>query len=192
MNRGEFIKFVQDLKGATFVTVTMVTKLKMNKNGIVNGVKTPNPYFDQVTKKQTCNAIINFDYEAGVNRLRDKLTGSEPGTSQFKAGKHPWSTTEKPIVKTGKNNSIIERDGKFYLQMRPQTWLEKDLIYQGKFIDEKVLAPFMPPKKVTTSPDEAKNIIISVNVDNIKKVVFKGSHIFEQKLKNLIKKLINN
>lgn len=191
MNRQEFIKFVQNLKGATFVTVFLETKFKMKKFGLVNGIKTSNPYYDQVIKKSSCNALINFDYEAGVNRLRDKLTHSEPGTSQFTAGKHTWSTADKPIIKTGKNNSIIERDGKFYLQMRPQKWLGTQLFFQGKPIDKSILKPFLSPEThKPESAQDAKQEIISPNLDNIKKVIFKGSHVFEQKLKNLIKKMI--
>lgn len=180
MTKEEFVKYVKDLKGAKIITLFLETKPKLNKNGVVNGVKQANPYFDKITKQSLINGMINFDYEGGVNRLRDKVAGAEKGTSQFKAGHHAWSTANAPVVKE-KNNSIIERNGETYLQFRIQKTLKTKYLYQGKEIAEALIKPFLPPKNSGSNPGEEKINIISPNIKSIKRIIFKQmGHIFEK------------
>lgn len=198
MNRTAFLNWVANLKGAHFVTIRTETKLKMNKFGLVNGEKKPNPYLDKIIKSAKLNGQINFDFSAGVNRLRDKQAGTPgSGTSDFKAGKDPWSGGNQDLIKHG-NNSVIQNGDKYYLQIRPIKWLGKEYFFVNdngtrKLLDEKFMKefvkPYLPPER---EKDDSKIDILRYNLDNIKSVtVDKTSHIFELALKKIVAKVIN-
>jgi hypothetical protein len=188
MNRQEFIKKINDLKGAHFVTIFYETQVKMNKfarEKDKNGNKIPNPYFEKIMKRAKVNGQINFNYENAVNNRREK----EGTDRDFQSKGLNWKNATKEH-----NKSIIEKDGKFYLQFRIIKVLDSEYFEKGtnKKIDKSQLKDYLPPSNNSGSQgvDEAIKII-NINIDNIKKFTLdKTSHIFEI-IRREIKKILS-
>lgn len=117
MTRKELLEKLMSVKGASPITIISKTEPKLLVKH--RETKEPCPYKD-VTKTSVTNGMMNFDYEAAVNRQRTR----EESEADFKAKERTWGTHV--------TRSIIEHKGKYYLQMKVQNAVEHKYICNGE------------------------------------------------------------
>ena len=125
----------EQVKGVKIVTVVMNTEVKLLKKD--RNTKEPCPFVG-IRKRTRCKVLVGTDYDAGVNRIREK-EGVEP---DFVAQPHAWADrTEKPVISTN------EKGDQFYLNLRVQDTYETEYLDgNGNPIDKESLEPFRPKR----------------------------------------------
>jgi hypothetical protein len=114
MNVEQFMTLLESRKGASIITITAVTEpdwLPLKATG-------PNPYKGKVWKRQVSNGMINWQYEAAVNRQRER-EGNEP---DFEAMPRKWGTRIH-------GTPWVTHKGKTYLELKLQN------VYSVEYID---------------------------------------------------------
>jgi hypothetical protein len=124
------------VKGATPATIVAVTEPKMNKFGIIEGIKTPNPYIGRTTKRVISNVFIGFIYKNSVNNALDKQGDGE----KFTAKKRTWGTKIK-------GTCLVEHQGNWYLETRFLNDIKPKYFLDGKPTSEDTFIAFLPEKK---------------------------------------------
>lgn len=130
LNQSDFIKLVSKLDGMNVeVTISSKTLVSMNKNVIIDGVKQPNPFYDQVYKFNTQKVVLGFDYYKDLETLTGESVERKPNF----IGEHI-------------SQSILQNrndDTKFYLYYRMIEDSESESIYTVN--DEVVKTSFLAP-----------------------------------------------
>ncbi len=93
----QFIDMVLERRGAQIVTITTATEPKLKKT---------NP-FGVITKKSVVNGIIDYNYQAAVNRQRDR----EGNNEQFTAAPRQWGQKVE-------GTPFVEHNGQYYLTIK--------------------------------------------------------------------------
>ena len=124
----ELVEVLRAHKGATPISFSAFTTVKARKTG--------NPY-DAILKFSIVNAFTGHDYEASVNRQLVR-EGQAP---DFQERGRSWGTNI--------NNILSEKDGKFYLRVRPlKTSSPLYFVKVGgtiKRVDKTKIQAFLPP-----------------------------------------------
>lgn len=102
-------------------------------------LKTGNPYRN-ITKLYRANYIMGANYEASVNRQRER----EDKDTDFVEQERSWGTRI--------NNFLIEHNGEYYLRLQETREKYSSQYFDGeKEIPYKELEPFFPKKKGATN-----------------------------------------
>ena len=143
--------------GARIVTITTRTDPRLRKTG--------NPYAGNVVKVQALNGVLNYDYEASVNRQRSR----EDKPEGFKAEARQWG---QRVAGT----PIVEHKGKSYLSVKVERclWRRFETIDTGEMIDPTMLDPFMPAKSASRQGVEREVIERTISLDSIVSVRMNG------------------
>lgn len=157
----ELVEILRNHKGATPISFTALTT--------VNARKTGNPY-DAILKLSTVNAFTGHDYENSVNRQR------------LREGKTPDFVEQGRAWGTNINNLLVEKDGKFYLRVRPLKSLEEPTYFTrvgNKLTEVKksVIERFLPAIYHSQIQNTDKEIIHrEYMVENLRTVSINGEH----------------
>jgi hypothetical protein len=151
-----FIDLIKGSKGATFITFKAETAPKLPKS---------NPLHGRLTKRSEVNAQINFSYENAVNN-RLQVEGKD---ADFKSSGLKWGDKNHC-------NSVIEKDGNFYLQVRVLKSLESTYFIDGKFVNKSEIKDNLPERKTCADSQggEKEIIIRSYKISSIKEVTMNG------------------
>ena len=150
------VDLIKGTKGATFITFKAETKVKLNKS---------NPYFDRVTKQSEVNAQLNFNYENAVNNRR----ANEGKERDFQTKGLKWGGKAH-------NNSVVENNGKLYLQVRVLKSLESIYQVDGKNISKDEATKIIPERKSYAAGQgvESEVIVRTYGIASIKEVTMNG------------------
>jgi hypothetical protein len=159
ISRAKAIEFLQEIKGASFITIQMASEPAFK------GKKADNPYVGRVQKIQTLNGILNYDYEINVNNAR--LADGKP--ADFVASKSAWGT------RVG-DTCIIEHTGKdgitnYYFDMRVLRSLKSRYTLDGKAVKKDVIRDWLKP----SSPPTAGICVRRPKMANITHLRVKGA-----------------
>jgi hypothetical protein len=152
---------------ATPATITAVTELDMNKFGIVEGAKTPNPYLGRATKKVVSNLFIGFNYTNSVN----KALAKEGKEADFEAAPRRWGARIK-------GTCLVEHKGNYYLECRFMNAVDPEYFLDGVASTKETFAAFMPEKAVNASRQglEEEIIIRDYKLASIAEIKVAGKH----------------
>ena len=155
ITKKELLALVQSVRGATFATIVTRTDARLKKTG--------NP-FGPVSKVARVNVTLGFQYEAAVNRQRDR----EGSVSDFEAAPRQWGERIGPM--------LIEHKGKIYLE----TKVERSLGHEYRDSQDRILpdadvAPFLPARKPSARQETEKEILVrDYALDSIAGITFRG------------------
>ncbi len=143
--------------GTRIVTITTRTDPRLRKTG--------NPYAGNVVKVQALNGVLNYDYEAAVNRQR----GREEKAGDFQACSRQWG---ERIPGT----PIVEHKGKTYLSVKVERclWRRFETIDTAELIDPAELDPFMPAKAGSRQGIDREVIERTIAIDSIVSIRMNG------------------
>lgn len=137
ITRAELAEKLRTIKGATPLTISALVKVKTNKKDRVTGQVNP---FTEVLKLSRVNGMTAADYEAAVNRQRER-EGSIPA---FEAKERQWGIRVAP--------ALVEHNGAFYLPIHPRS--ARTPIYFGRLpsgvliqVAKEKVEPYLPPKR---------------------------------------------
>jgi len=166
MRKIDFVDTILRKKGATFITFSAVTEVKMNKSVVLNGTKQTNPFYARVAKESTVNAQINFNYENAVNNRREK-EGSE---RDFQTAGLRWGNKNS-------NNSIVYNNGQWYLQVRVLKVYSTKYFVDNKETPKSEIEQYLPVRKEGSGRQGVENEIIirTYKLDNITSITIDGT-----------------
>lgn len=151
---------------AMFISLHSVTKFKLNKFGIVNGVKQKNPYHDKIRKVSKRNGLLNVNYHKSWTKRLAKKTGmtfaeadkeTVAGTTWYT---HVFSEEGKALpLCVHKNDNT-----KFYLQYFPLKSQSVLVDENDQPIDKSLLKPYLPAEK----EESDKPAVCVFGMDSIK------------------------
>lgn len=158
----ELVEVLKQVEKSTFINVTMVTDVRMNKTG--------NPYFGQVKKVTNCNYLIGNDYEKRVQSNEEK-EGLEGNFESL-----------KPSGKTHVSKCVLVDDKTgltYYLMVERFDEISPKVEYKhnGNTIDKMLFENFMV--KVSESSrqgQERKVMVITPKIENIREITLNGIH----------------
>ena len=145
----ELINILGQINKGTFVNLFILTKVRMNKKN--------NPYWEQIFKLNSFNAIIGNSYEIRLFNETNKAGIETPEIQENKVGNH----VSKVVL-------FNEKLQTFYLQYEiPKNYKAKALyFFQNSIILKEKFKEFMP----TVKPNENKPTFVTVKIENIKSI----------------------
>lgn len=151
--QANLIETLQSIRGATFATLVTETDAKLRKN---------NP-FGTVRKVSRVNVCLGFQYEAAVNRQRDR-EGSEP---DFQAAPRQWGERQ---------GMIVRHKGRTYLETKVERSLETVYLdASGRQIPVDDLRPYMLARSGSSRQGTDKEIVVrDYALDSIRSLAFGG------------------
>ena len=159
----ELINQLNEFNGVTFVSCSIESPVKMAKGGRAG--RPVNPYHDQITKQSYLNGAVGFDYEASVNKQRDRENIEEA----FEAKPRAWGQ----LMEGGK---FVEHKGNYYLQLKVENVGQDSVQYlqNGEPINKDLLTEWLPKKKEGSGRQEVENEVIvrDIKLDSIKSIKF--------------------
>lgn len=140
-----------NVKGAEFITAKLETKVRMNKNGLVNGEKVKNPY-EGVAKFQTVNGMIKHNYKNSVNNQAGREDKEE---REIKA--HPWGDMDEQGL-----FRVNRRTGAKHLSIKVEkSTIDGYKMPNGEAVTHEQIKPFLPKKSTSsTQKDLTKKVIV--------------------------------
>lgn len=160
ITKNELVKMLQDVKGATFATITADVDARCTggKNGPYAGVR----------KVSIVNVALNVNYEKSVNRQ----LGREGKIQEFEASENPWGSHVE-------NCPLIVNGDKFYLQGIPQATLKTAFFKNGVEIPKNELEAYLPKKSDNSHQGTEKEIPVRRwSIDNIKEIKIKNQEFY--------------
>lgn len=163
ITKEQLINHLKNIKSSTFIGFVAKTIPKMKKTG--------NPFADKIIKLAHVSANVGFDYEAGVNRRREK----EGKEANFVA----QSNWHKPVLNGDSITPLAEHNktGELYLRCNV---LKSDSVYvnmeTGEIVEKESLEPFLQKTdyKATQGLDESQVAIACYKLDGIQSINFNG------------------
>lgn len=161
----QLVNQLNSYNGVTFVSCSLESPVKMAKGGRAG--RPINEYHGKITKASYLNGAVGFDYEASVNKQRER----EGIEETFEAKPRAWGT----VMEGGK---FVEHNGNYYLQLKVENVGKGSVQYfnEGMPIDEEKLADWLPKKKEGSGRQEVENevIIRDIKLSSIKSIKFGG------------------
>lgn len=155
------------LNGSTFISITLLTDVKLNATLATDEGRVSNPQHGKVTKQQTLvcqlfqNKVINA-YEAKVRR---GLVAEGKDPNAFQLSPRKWGTRLK-------NLPIIEHNGEYYLEIIVHRKLNEEYKLSGNAIDKKSILGWPAGGKASQGGLENKVEIRSVKLSSIQEIHF--------------------
>ena len=167
INEKELLTLLMNVNKPTFTHIVSKTIPTMNKKSRVD--KTPNPYFNEVTKITKGNYFIGGNYEDMVNTRCEK-EGIEPTfeSEECKVGHH--------VTKCVQYNEKTEL---FYLQYFTfQTSnIKSEMYFRGNVIDRQLLESYLQTySESSRQPQENKHDVKSFKISSIEEITLGGIH----------------
>ena len=166
IDRNQLVKELLGIVGAKILGVTLVTKPAMNK--------TNNPYYGLVRKFRRLSVMVNYDYEAAVNRRLNK-EGKSP--TEFVAGDswhEPLLTLDGKLTPLAKHK---DDPTKLYLRCREQSASEAIFMdfTNGLLMSKIMLEPFLKKSSGYKNQGLDKPVVhITPSIDNIHSLSIDG------------------
>lgn len=160
ITKNELVKLLQEVKGATFATITADVDARCTggKNGPYAGTR----------KVSIVNIALNVNYEKSVNRQ----LGREGKEQEFEAAANPWGSHVE-------NCPLIVNGDKFYLQGIPQQTLKTAFFKNGVEIQKNELEAYLPKKSENQTQGTDKEIPVRRwSLENIKEIKIKGEEYY--------------
>jgi len=110
--------------------------------------KTNNPYYGRIKKVITINCSLGMDYEASVNRQRER----ENKETDFIVEHHRWADFVENALVENRNT------GEFALRVIEHKRISEQYYLDNEPIDKVVLQPFMKSRKPSTKQGTEKPI----------------------------------
>lgn len=161
ISQQELVQLLRDVKGAKPATILAITIPAMRKTG--------NPYVDKVTKMQTSNVFINFNYANNVNTARfrnDEETG-------FVAKPRHWG---QRIAGT----PLVEHKGNYYLECRFMKASTPIYMIDGQPTQKSVLEPWLQESTSNAEhqglTEETEIIVRDFKLINVKEIKLDKVH----------------
>ncbi len=153
----ELLAELAENTGTRIVTIVTRTDPRLRKTG--------NPYAGNVVKVQALNGVLNYDYEAAVNRQR----GREDKADDFQACARQWG---ERVAGT----PVVMHKGKSYLSVKVERciWRRFETIDTGEMIDPAELDPFMPAKCGSRQGVDREVIERTIALDSIVSIRMNG------------------
>lgn len=153
----ELLAELADNTGARIVTLTTRTDPRLRKTG--------NPYAGNVVKVQALNGVLNYDYQAAVNRQR----GREDKAGDFQACARQWG---ERVAGT----PVVMHNGKSYLSIKVERclWRRFETIDTGDLIDPAQLDAFMPSKSASRQGVDREVCERTIALDSIISIRMNG------------------
>ena len=160
LSKAEFVKLLQDVKGATFATITADVDARCTggKNGPFAGTR----------KVSVVNVALNVNYEKSVNRQLER----EGKTAEFEASANPWGSHVE-------NCPLIVNGEKFYLQGIPQKTLKTAFFKNGTEVEKQEIEAYLPKKSENQTQGTDKEIVVRRwSLENIKEIKIGGNEYY--------------
>lgn len=157
ITRVEFCELLMGLRGATPVTITSKTEVRVPKSCQYHGT----------TKISKVNGLANFHYEAAVNR---QLT-REDKSADFEAMPRQWG--ERLVRPDGTLTPIVQHKGANYLELKVQNSLESKYVFNDKELDKDVITPFLP-KSVSRQGTDKEVIVRDYKLESVLEATING------------------
>lgn len=150
------VELLATVKGATFATIITETDARLKKTG--------NP-FGPVRKVSRVNVTLGFQYEAAVNRQRER-EGSE---ANFESAPRQWGERLP-------GSMLVEHKGKLYLETKVERSLSHVFMDAGgRVLSDAEVAPFLPARSGSERQETAKEILVrDYSLDSIRSLSMKG------------------
>ena len=160
-------ELVQEFKKITNTNIGLKTRTipKMRKRN--------NPYFNQVIKESEIQGMIGFNYRNSVNNQ----LGRENKEMEFTPKKHKWANSKRKYNSNDSRIVLYNRKGtKSYLRVKVQSSKKPTYRFNGRFIAEQTLEPFLIQSKKPKSQEKLdKEIIVrNYDIENITEVKMQG------------------
>jgi len=173
--QSEFVQFLQDYKGASFLTLHTVTEVKVNKTSRVDKKITFLSTFEGRTllcESYIIGAMVGSSYE---NMVNNRLSKEGHANETFRAESLPWGEWLIPKLLIGYKGETYLRYYQQYSVASEYEWLWSN----GKKVTEDELAqiqPFLPPSKVEGDRQGIEDVVHCrcVNLSNVKAASFAG------------------
>jgi len=156
LSRHCFVERLAERKGASLVSLVAATEPSMRKRG--------NPYHGHITKYANVLGMINWRYEASVNRQRTR----EGQPADFEAVPRAWG------LRVEGTPFVVYQD-KLYLELKVERPLNH--YYQrsdGEIISDQRLAPWLPARPKPKQGVEKPIILRDYQVDHLVAVAHGG------------------
>jgi hypothetical protein len=154
---------------ATPATITAVTELNMNKFGMVQDVKTPNPYLDRATKRIVSNVFIGFIYANSVNNALKK----EGKEADFVPSERKWGVRIP-------GTCLVAHKDKKYLECRFLNAVKPEYFLDGQPTTKETFSAFMPEKSSNAEhqglSEENEVILRDYKLASIAEIKVMGEH----------------
>lgn len=145
------------VRGASFATIIAETDPKLRKTG--------NPYVG-VRKVSRVNVCIGFQYEAAVNRQRER----EGSSTDFEARPRQWGERVKGTV-------LVEHKGRQYLETKIERTFEHTYFdASGRQLTDADVAPFLPARGASRQDVEKEILVRDYALESIRAISFKGEN----------------
>ena len=157
ISRTELIQKLNEIKGATFISVDITSEPRMRKTG--------NPYMG-ATKTLSLSGAFNFDYENSVNAQLER----EGKEANFESQGRSWGKRE---------GNLIEHKGNYYIQLKVQGASDPVFRFNGVEIEKSVLEPFLQESHKPHTQDELEKEVVvrDVKLENVKAIRVAGEEL---------------
>jgi hypothetical protein len=169
ITRAKLVDRLLELRGATFITVTVTTDARAKKTG--------NPY-GKVLKTTTINCQVNFHYDRAVLARLEKEGKNE---SEFERGES-W---HEPFKVDGKLTPLAVKKGETvpgYLRLRHLLTIGEPIYTQaigGTEVSAELIKPFLPaPSTYSNQGTDDPVRFLTYSLESIKFIRLSGEEYF--------------
>lgn len=164
---GQMVEIFNGIEKSTFVNLVTEIKVKMVQKSRTD--KTPNPYFDQVVKKNRGNYLIGNDY-GDRNGTNQEKEGIDPDS--FEVKENWFEHVSKVVVRSKKNPENMYLQYEFFKESNVVT----EYVFNGQTIDQVLFESYLSQKsEPTNQPQERKVYFQTYSMDSIKEFSIGGN-----------------
>lgn len=163
----EMIEIFKTIEKSTFVNLVTEIKVKMVQKSRTD--KTPNPYFDQVIKKNRGNYLIGNSYE---DRTDKNMIKEEINPETFEVKENWFEHVSLCVVRNKKNPEVHYLQYEFFKESNVVT----EYVFNGQTIDQVLFESYLSQKsEPTNQPQERKVYFQTYGMDSIKEFSIGGN-----------------
>lgn len=164
---GQMIEIFKGVEKSTFVNLVTEVKVKMVQKSRTD--KTPNPYFDQVIKRNKGNFLIGNDYgdRNETNQVKEEI---DPTT--FEVKENWFEHVTKCVVRSKKNPENYYLQYEYFKESNPTT----EYVFNGQTIDQVLFESYLSQRsEPTNQPQERKVYFQTYGMESIKEFSINGN-----------------
>jgi hypothetical protein len=167
VTKSEMIEIFKTIEKSTFVNLVSEVQVKMVQKD--RETKEPNPYYNQVIKKNRGNYLIGNEYGIRVGGNGDK---EEVDMTNFEVKENWFEHVSKCVVVSKKNPDSHYLQYEYFKESNPVT----EYIFQGQTIDSVLFESYLSQKsEPTNQPQERKVYFQTYSMDSIKEFTLNGT-----------------
>lgn len=167
VTKSQMIEIFNTVEKSTFVNLVTEIQVKMVQKD--RTTKEPNPYFNQVIKRNRGNYLIGNEYgdRNGTNQEKENI---DPTT--FEVKENWFEHVSKVVVRNKKNPENMYLQYEYFKESNPTT----EYVFNGETIDSVLLESFLSQKsEPTNQPQERKVYFQTYSMDSIKEFSIGGN-----------------